>query len=43
MKPTDFARLLTRYLGQYLPGQRNLSPQTIQSYRDTFTLLLRSV
>ena len=41
MKPTDFARLLTRYLGQYLPGQRNLSPHTIQSYRDTFTLLLR--
>ena len=41
MRPTDFARLLTRYLGQYLPGQRNLSPHTIQSYRDTFTLLLR--
>ncbi|MGC8487290.1 MAG: tyrosine-type recombinase/integrase [Clostridia bacterium] len=41
MKPTDFARLVTRYLGQYCPGQRNLSPQTIQSYRDTFTLLLR--
>ena len=41
MKPTDFARLLTRYWGQYLPGQRNLSPHTIQSYRDTFTLLLR--
>lgn len=41
MKPTDFALLLTKYLGQHLPGQRNLSPNTIQSYRDTFTLLLR--
>ena len=41
MKSTDFARLLTRYLGQYLPGQRNLSRETIQSYRDTFKLLLR--
>ncbi len=41
MKPTDFAVLLRRYLGQYLPAQRNLSLQTIQSYRDTFKLLLR--
>lgn len=41
MKPTDFAVLLTRYLGQYLPAQRNMSRQTIQSYRDTFKLLLR--
>jgi len=38
---TDFARLLTRYLSQYLPGQRNLATHTIQSYRDTFKLLLR--
>lgn len=38
---TDFARLLTRYLGQYLPAQRNLSHRTIQSYRDTFKLLLQ--
>jgi site-specific recombinase XerD len=43
MKPTDFAYLLTRYLGQYLPGQRNLSPRTIESYRDTFKLLLHFV
>lgn len=41
MKPTDFARLLTRYLSHYLPGQRNLSVHTVQSYRDTFALLLR--
>jgi len=41
MKPTDFAELLTRYLSTYLPGQKNLSPHTIGSYRDTFKLLFR--
>jgi integrase/recombinase XerD len=40
MKPTDFARALSIYFTQYLPGQRNLQPNTIQSYRDTFKLLL---
>ena len=40
MKATDFAQLLTQYLSKYLPGQRNLSPHTIRSYRDTFKLLL---
>ena len=40
MKPTDFARVLSTYLSLYLPGQRNVSPNTIQSYRDTFKLLL---
>lgn len=40
MKPTDFAELLTRYLSTYLPGQKNLSLHTIESYRDTFKLLL---
>jgi len=41
MNPTDFARHLTRYLGEYLPSHRNLSPNTVASYRDVFTLLLR--
>lgn len=41
MATTDFARLLTRYFSQYLPAQRNLSARTIQSYRDTFKLLLQ--
>jgi site-specific recombinase XerD len=41
MKPTDLAIQLTHYLTEYLPGQRNVSPNTIKSYRDTFTLLLR--
>ena len=40
MKPTDFARALSTYLSLYLPGQRNVSPNTIKSYRDTFKLLL---
>lgn len=40
MKPTDFAKALTRYLSSYLPGQRNVSPHTIRSYRDTFKLFL---
>ncbi|WP_251319791.1 site-specific integrase [Flintibacter muris] len=40
MKTTDFSSLLTRYLTHYLPVQRNLSSNTIRSYRDTFKLLL---
>jgi integrase/recombinase XerD len=31
---------LRRYFGEYLVSQRDLSPQTIGSYRDTFRLLL---
>ena len=40
MENTDFARLLTIYLSKYLPGQRNVSENTIKSYRDTFRLFL---
>lgn len=36
----DFAKLLTSYLSKYLPAQRNLSENTIKSYRDTFKLFL---
>ena len=36
MKQTDFAKTLTRYLTDFLPGQRNVSPNTIKSYCDTF-------
>lgn len=36
MKQTDFAKTLTRYLSDFLPGQRNVSPNTIKSYRDAF-------
>ena len=37
----DFARSLTTFLGQYLPGQRNASRHTVAAYRDTFKLFLR--
>jgi site-specific recombinase XerD len=40
MKPTDFARLLSKYLLEYLPEQKGLSQNTIQSYSDSMSLLL---
>jgi integrase/recombinase XerD len=40
MRENDFPRYLTCYLSQYLPGQKNVSPNTIASYRDTFKLFL---
>ncbi|MGP4074016.1 tyrosine-type recombinase/integrase [Piscibacillus sp. B03] len=40
MKQTDFARTLTRFLSDYLPNQRNVSTNTIKSYRDTFKQVL---
>ncbi len=41
MKPTDFAKYLTEFLTVYLPSQKNVSKNTIQSYRDTFKLLIK--
>ncbi len=41
MKPTDFSIYLTQFLSDYLLRQKNVSPNTIRSYRDTFKLLLR--
>jgi site-specific recombinase XerD len=41
MKPTDFSYHLTGYLAKYLPGRMGVSGNTIKSYRDTFSLLLR--
>lgn len=40
MMPTDFAKNISDFLGEYLPAQRNVSLNTIKSYRDTFKLLL---
>lgn len=40
MKPTDFAKYLTEFLSIYLPRQKNVSNNTIYSYRDTFKLLI---
>ena len=33
---TNFARYLGRFLSEYLPHERNMSPNTLASYRDTF-------
>ncbi len=40
MKPTDFAFYLTNFLSKYLPAIAGLSPNTIMSYRDAFSLFL---
>jgi integrase/recombinase XerD len=40
MKPTNFAKYLTEFLSVYLPKQKNVSKNTILSYRDTFKLLI---
>jgi site-specific recombinase XerD len=37
----DFPYYLSRFLAQYLPGEVGASQNTILSYRDTFTLLLK--
>ncbi len=39
-RTADFPYHLTKFFTEYLPVQRNLSPNTISSYRDTFRLLL---
>lgn len=41
MKHNNFSILLTTFLSKYLPGQRNLSSNTISSYRDCFKLFLQ--
>lgn len=41
MKPTDLAYFLTNYLSKYLPGEVGASINTIQSYRDTFSILIK--
>lgn len=40
MKNNDFAYHLTRFFTSYLPGQRNVSENTIAAYRDAFSKLL---
>lgn len=40
MKPTDFSKSLTDYLSKYLPGERGMSSNTIQSYKTTFILFI---
>lgn len=40
MSKADLPYYLTRFLGKYLPGEKNASHHTIQSYSVTFKLLL---
>jgi site-specific recombinase XerD len=40
---TDLGGYLRRFLGEYLPRQRNATSCTIRAYRDALKLLLRSV
>ena len=40
MKPTNFAKYLTEFFSEYLSRQKNVSQNTILSYRDTFKLLI---
>jgi integrase/recombinase XerD len=38
-KTNDFPLYLTSFFSQYLPGEKNMSINTIASYRDTFRIL----
>ena len=40
MKTTDFAVLVNKYIVEYLVSARNMSPNTVLSYRDTIVLLI---
>jgi len=37
---TDFAKYLSRFLSSYLSHERNVSPNTIAAYRDSFMLFI---
>ena len=41
MNPTNFARYLTDFFSAYLTAQKNVSKNTIYSYRDAFKLLFK--
>lgn len=40
MRTTDFAKHLTAFFTEYLIGERGVSPNTIRSYSESFSLLL---
>lgn len=40
MKQNDFAKLLSKFLSAYLPHERNVSGNTIATYRDAYVLFL---
>ncbi len=39
MKNNDIQTLIQKYFLQWLMAQRNVSPETIKSYRDTFAFI----
>ncbi len=39
--PTDFAYALSKFLGEHLAAHRGMSTNTVSSYRDAFSILLR--
>jgi len=41
MNPALFPSLVQRFFAEHLRAQRNLSPQTVAAYRDTFRLFLQ--
>ena len=41
MNPTCFARYMSKYLTEYLPGIQGVSYNTIASKRDAYILLLK--
>lgn len=43
MKPTDFSKSLTDFLSKYLPGERGMSANTINSYKVTFMLFINFI
>lgn len=43
MKNNDIQTLIQKYFLQWLMAQRNVSPETIKSYRDTFRLYLKYI
>lgn len=40
MKTTDFAMLVNQFIMEYLVAARDLSPNTVLSYRDSIVLLI---
>ncbi|MDZ7607129.1 MAG: hypothetical protein U5K79_16430 [Cyclobacteriaceae bacterium] len=42
-KVTDFARLTSGFLGEYLPNEKGVSVNTIKSYSYTFILLIKNI
>jgi len=43
MKTTDFAKYLSTFLTKYLIGERNVSPNTILAYKDTFVQFINFI